>query len=120
MARPRSRPRRPTRRPPEASDEPAAWANHFEVGYNAFEFLFDFGQDFDSGGAGPQRVHTRIVTAPAYAKLFRGLLDRSIGDYEAVFGPINAAHPAATPAADDAARRDEGDCGADGLAPTEG
>lgn len=94
MPRPRPRPRRPSRRPPQAADEPAAWANHFEVGYNAFEFLFDFAQDFD-GGAHPRRVHTRIVTAPAYAKLFRGLLDRSIGDYEAVFGPIGEVLPAA-------------------------
>ena len=33
-------------------------------------------------------AHTRIVTAPAYAKVFRGLLDRSILEYEAAFGPI--------------------------------
>jgi hypothetical protein len=33
-------------------------------------------------------VHSRIVTAPAYAKVFRRLLDRSIDDYEARFGPI--------------------------------
>lgn len=65
--------------------QPAVYANHFEVGFNAFEFLFDFGQDYEGLGA---VAHSIIVTAPAYAKVFRGLLDRSIGDYEAAFGPI--------------------------------
>jgi hypothetical protein len=72
---------------PKAAPEPAAYANHFEVGFNAFEFLLDFAQNYDSA-EGVSLAHTRIVTAPAYAKVFRALLDRSIGDYEAAFGPI--------------------------------
>jgi len=71
----------------KAALEPAAYANQFEVGFNAFEFLLDFAQNYDSPD-GMAIAHTRIVTAPAYAKVFRGLLDRSIGDYEAAFGPI--------------------------------
>lgn len=67
--------------------EPAAYANQFEVGFNAFEFLLDFAQNYD-GTDVPTTAHIRIVTAPAYAKIFRGLLDRSIVDYEAAFGPI--------------------------------
>lgn len=72
---------------PKAAREPAAYANQFEVGFNAFEFLLDFAQDYD-GAEGMAVAHTRIVTAPAYAKVFRGLLDRSIAEYEAAFGPI--------------------------------
>lgn len=72
---------------PGTAPEPAAYANHFEVGFNAFEFLLDFAQNYgDADGA--VAAHTRIVTAPAYAKLFRALLDRSLADYEATFGPI--------------------------------
>jgi hypothetical protein len=62
-------------------------ANQFEVGYNAFEFLLDFAQEYYSA-QGMAVVHTRIVTAPAYAKVLRGLLDRSILEYEAAFGKI--------------------------------
>jgi hypothetical protein len=62
------------------------YANCFKVGYNAFEFLFDFGQsEGDSGGAS---IHTRIVTAPGYAKAFTKTLSESIAQYEKEFGPI--------------------------------
>lgn len=93
-------PRRQTRPPPgltpELAAELATYANQFEVGYNAFEFLFDFAQDYaDGSGDAAASAHTRIVTAPAYAKVFLDLLDRSIVDYEAQFGAI--AVPAAVP-----------------------
>lgn len=77
---------------PKAAPEPALYANHFEVGFNAFEFLLHFAQDYDSAD-GVTIAHTRIVTAPAYAKVFRGLLDRSIVEYEAAFGPIGPVAP---------------------------
>ena len=75
--------------PPAAKPVPelAVYANQFEVGFNAFEFLLDFAQEY-YGGEGLTVAHTRIVTAPAYAKVFRGLLDRSIVEYEAAFGTI--------------------------------
>ena len=76
----------------KAAPEPAAYANHFEVGFNAFEFLLDFAQDYDSDDS-MTLVHTRIVTAPAYAKVFRELLDRTIVEYEAAFGPIGPLPP---------------------------
>jgi Protein of unknown function (DUF3467) len=72
--------------PPEG-DPPklAAYANQFEIGFNALEFLFDFGQTYqDEAGA----KHSRIVTTPVYAKVFRGLLNKSISDYEEAFGII--------------------------------
>lgn len=70
-----------------AAPEPASYANQFEVGFNAFEFLLDFAQNYDSA-EGMALAHTRIVTAPAYAKVFLALLERSVGEYEAAFGPI--------------------------------
>ena len=72
---------------PRAAPELAVYANHFEVGFNAFEFLLDFAQEYYSVEGMPL-AHTRIVTAPAYAKVFRSLLDRSIVEYEAAFGTI--------------------------------
>ena len=38
------------------------YANHFDVGHNAFEFVIDFGQAYDP--ADVCRSHTRIVTSP--------------------------------------------------------
>lgn len=78
--------------PPPAAPEPAAYANHFEVGFNAFEFLLDFAQAYESD-QGLAIAHARIVTAPAYAKVFRELLDRSIEQYEATFGAIGPLPP---------------------------
>lgn len=80
---------------PKAPPEPAAYANHFEVGFNAFEFLLDFAQAYESD-EGLVVAHSRIVTAPAYAKVFRELLDRSIAEYEAAFGTIMPAPPEET------------------------
>ena len=73
--------------PPQAEAAPkvAVYANQFEIGFNAFEFLFDFGQVYDEGAT---EAHWRVVTAPAYAKVFRALLDKSIREYEEAFGII--------------------------------
>lgn len=76
---------------PKAVPELAVYANQFEVGFNAFEFLLDFAQEYYGGGMAI--AHTRIVTTPAYAKVFRGLLDRSIVEYEAAFGTIGPLPP---------------------------
>jgi hypothetical protein len=74
------------------ADEPRGrYANYFEVGHNAFEFLLDFGQHYPedaTGSRGAARLHTRIVTGPVYAKALLELLRDSIGQYERTFGPI--------------------------------
>jgi hypothetical protein len=62
------------------------YANYFKVGHNAFEFLFDFGQS--QGESGGVSIHTRIVTAPGYAKAFMKTLTESIALYEEEFGTI--------------------------------
>jgi Protein of unknown function (DUF3467) len=60
------------------------YANHFEIGFTALEFLFDFGQfDEDSGSA---IRHTRIITNPASAKTFWEMLREVLTEYETSIG----------------------------------
>ncbi len=61
------------------------YANYFKVGHNAFEFFFDFGQT--EGESVDVAIHTRIVTAPGYAKAFMETLRDSIANHEQ-FGTI--------------------------------
>jgi hypothetical protein len=59
------------------------YANYFEVGHNAFEFFFDFGQ-----GAERVNVYTRIATNPLAAKRLFELLRAALEKYVRDFGPI--------------------------------
>ena len=74
----------------DSRDEPsqleARYANFFQTGHNAIEFLIEFGQSY-AGDARPL-LHTRIVTSPAYAKNLLALLSNSIETYESEHGPI--------------------------------
>lgn len=63
------------------------YANYFEVGHNATEFLMDFGQLYPERDAA--MLHTRIVTTPNYAKEFGRLLNESLSRYEEHFGVID-------------------------------
>ncbi len=62
------------------------YANYFEVGYNAFAFIFDFGQLYAAGEE--PKIHTRIVTSPVYAKAFLETLGNTFDQYERGFGAI--------------------------------
>jgi hypothetical protein len=62
------------------------YANHFEVGHNAAEFVLDFGQLY--GDAPAARVHTRIITSPTYAADLLTLLQKSLDEYCQAYGPI--------------------------------
>lgn len=64
----------------------ARYTNYFEVGHNAFEFIFDFGQ-YHQEDAGA-RMHSRIVTGPVYAKLLADLLRDAVQRYETEHGVI--------------------------------
>ena len=59
------------------------YANYFEVGHTAFEFVIDFGQRYSRRE--PSR-HTRIVTSPVYAKALLATLTKAVADYRARFG----------------------------------
>jgi hypothetical protein len=70
-----------------AGEEPEArYANYFLVGHNALEVVLEFGQFHE--GTGQPHIHTRIITAPVYAKALRSLLDEAIAEYEQAFGEI--------------------------------
>jgi hypothetical protein len=64
----------------------AHYANYLEVGHNKEEFLFDFGQLYQEDER--LHVHTRIVTAPAYAKAFLKTLQNALYEYEDKFGMV--------------------------------
>lgn len=62
------------------------YANYFKVGHNAHEFVVDCGQ-FYAGSESP-RVHTRLITSPAYAKALRDTLTEALERYERSFGRV--------------------------------
>ena len=62
------------------------YSNYFKVGYNAFEFVLDFGQHYTEDEA--IQFHTRIVTGPSYAKALLEFLQDCIDKYELDFGVI--------------------------------
>ena len=66
------------------------YANDFQVGYNAFEFVFDFGQFYPENTEA--RIHTRIITGPAYAKVLSETLRGALEQYEQTFGVIPRAN----------------------------
>lgn len=59
------------------------YANYFEVGHNEFEFVIDFGQFY--GDDKEVRMHTRIITNPAYVTTLLELLRQANGEYEKKF-----------------------------------
>jgi uncharacterized protein DUF3467 len=73
----------------------ARYANHFEVGHNEYEFIFDFDQfHFERPGSGtpeatPQVRIIRIVMGPPFAKSLLETLVRAVSEYEQLHGPID-------------------------------
>jgi|SRR5215471_970675 len=64
----------------------AQYANFFQVGHNALEFVLDLGQfEPDSSSC---RLHTRIVTGPVYAKVLAEMLQNSVRRFEVEHGEI--------------------------------
>lgn len=74
-----------TRRPASRQPVPSkgVYANYFEVGHTAFEFVIDFGQNY-SGKT--NACHTRIVTSPIYARALLTTLESSLDEYTRRFG----------------------------------
>ena len=65
---------------------PGHYSNYFKVGYNSAEFIVDFGQFYAETEA--ESMHTRIVTAPVYAKALIGVLQSAVAAYEEKYGSI--------------------------------
>ena len=65
--------------------------NCFNSGFNAFEFVLEFGQFFP--GVGSPQWHTRVITSPPYAKALLETMRESV-NHESTYGaipPIDAA-----------------------------
>ena len=71
----------------KAPVDASRYANVFNIGHNAFEFVLEFGQQLSE--AGRVSVHTSIVTLPVYAQALSRALDDSLERYEAQFGHIS-------------------------------
>ena len=62
------------------------YANVFKCGFNAFEFVIDFGHQYTE--TEKAELCRRIVISPGYVKELCELLRRSIEQYEGQFGVI--------------------------------
>ena len=62
------------------------YANYFEVGHNAYEFLLDFGQ---AAAGEAVRMQVRVITSPEGARRLSELLGEALEEYRESFG---AAH----------------------------
>ena len=62
------------------------YANYFNIGHNAFEFLIDCSQFYP--GNKKVQLHTRIITSPMCAKALLQTLRESIERYEQTFGVL--------------------------------
>ena len=70
---------------PDGEQDPEGrYANYFQIGFNAYEFVIDFGQEYPPDA---ERVHTRIVTSPRLARSLSETLERSLRDHELKYGP---------------------------------
>ena len=63
------------------------YANYFKVGYNAFEFIIDCGQQYSDNN--DIEFLARIITNPVIAKDLVAVLRESIDQYEQVHGIID-------------------------------
>jgi hypothetical protein len=75
---------------PHAPSRPKAplarYANYFEVGHNAFEFLLDYGQYQPETSS--VVLHTRVALGPTHAKMFSTMLNSAVERYEREHGAV--------------------------------
>jgi len=66
------------------------YANYFQVGHNAFEFVLDFGQYYPENQEKQKAsLHTRIIISPVYARILLETIRGSLESYERAFGRIS-------------------------------
>ena len=68
------------------------YVNQFQIGHNAFEFVFDFRQTTEEVRSAEYK--TRLIASPVCAKLLSEMLVDAIGRYESKYGAIPAASEA--------------------------
>jgi hypothetical protein len=69
----------PRKQPASKLDRGAPYANWFQIGFNASEFLLEFAQQ-DSA------IHTRVYVSPQHARVLSELLLDAIRRHEVAFG----------------------------------
>ena len=69
---------------PDGDELEPRYSNCSRIGFNAYEFIFDFGQCY---APDKERMHTRIVTNPSCAERFSELLQESLGEHATRYGP---------------------------------
>jgi hypothetical protein len=65
--------------------EEGRYANFFQIGYNAFEFLIEFGQQ---EGDDNDVIHARIYVSPQHARILADLMLDTLQQHERIFGKI--------------------------------
>lgn len=63
--------------------EEGRYANYFQIGHNAFEFLLEFGQQ-------EGKIHTRIYVSPPHARILCNLLSDTLEQHARIFGEVAA------------------------------
>lgn len=63
------------------------YANYVKIGYNAFEFVLEFGQCYDDEKNA--YIHSKIISSPVYVKEFFRTLQKSLEEYEEQYGEIH-------------------------------
>ena len=66
--------------------EEGRYANFFQIGHNACEFLFEFGQQ---GGM----IHTRLYLSPPHARMLSDLLSDALRKNAKIYGPESIVDP---------------------------
>ena len=69
----------------------AEYSNYFQIGHDAFEFLFDFGQLCNRDEA--VHIHSRIMMPPDVAQHLVDVLTATLAAYQERFGRISNLAP---------------------------
>jgi Protein of unknown function (DUF3467) len=76
-------------RPPGRHIKEGHYANFFQIGHNASEFLIEFGQQED----GESVFHTRIYVSPEHARILANLMMGTLAQHDRIFGKTLKAVP---------------------------
>jgi hypothetical protein len=69
---------------PQGDKLEGRYANSFSIGFNAYEFVFDFRQSYVEED---EHMHTRIITSPSSAQDLSALLQDSLGEHQLKYKP---------------------------------
>jgi hypothetical protein len=67
------------------ADPEGRYANYFQIGFNADEFVLEFGQQYLPD---LESIHTRIVVSPSSARSLATLLADTLRRYAEIYGRL--------------------------------